>query len=307
MATADQRFPTMADVSYDTGMRQPERDFATRHSLSRSPKVERRKATLQRAVEFQIVPQLVMAHQAPRAVLHPQPVPVPVSAPTAAQAVRTLADLVLGGNNGAASDHVHRMLDDGVALEAIFLEHIEPAAIYLKQLWTDDERDFADITLGLWRLQHLLREFSMDFRATALPSNGQRALLSLVPGETHELPYLMFKLVLSGEFFRHDGWDIWIEPDSARSELMSHVGNEWFDAVEFLINSEKRLDLLASRIRTIRNDSLNRSVCIALAGPAVQRRPELVSALGGDVMAVRPGDPHTPARYVSDASKRRGV
>lgn len=301
MAIADLRFPIMADVSYDTGVRQPDRDFANRRSPSRPPKVERRKTALLQAVEFQIVPQLVMAHQMPNPLRQTQPCP----APTTAEAVRTMADFVLGRNDRAASDHVHHMLENGVALETIFLEHIEPAAVYLKQLWTDDERDFADITLGLWRLQHLLREFSMDFRATALPSNGQRALLSLVPGETHELPYLMFKLVLSGEFFRHDGWDIWIEPDSTHKDLMSHVGNEWFDTVEFLINSEKRLDLLVSRIKTIRNDSLNRSVCIALAGPAVQRRPELVSALGGDVMAVRPGDPHTPARYMSDASKRR--
>lgn len=298
MAIADLRFPIMADISYDTGMRQ-DRDFAHRSSASRSPKTERRKAALQQAIEFDIVPQLLTAHQSPKAFRKAEAV-----AP-ALEAVSLLASFVLSRNSDAASDHVHHMLERGIGLEAIFLEHIDPAAAYLKQLWINDERDFADVTLGLWRLQHLLREFSLDFRATAQPSNGQRALLSLVPGETHELPYLMFKLVLSGEFFRHDGWDIWIEPNSARNDLMSQVGHEWFDTVEFLVNSEKRLDLLASRIRTIRNDSLNRSVCIALAGPAVQRRPELVSFLGGDVMAVRPGDPHTPALYVSDAFKRR--
>ena len=302
MAIADLRFPIMADISYDTGMRQPDRDYAHRTSTARSPKTERRKAALQQAIEFDIVPQLLLAHQTPKAFRKAEAAAAP-----ALEAARLLAGFVLGRNSDAASDHVHRMLEKGIALEAIFLEHIDPAAVYLKQLWINDERDFADVTLGLWRLQHLLREFSLDFRATAQPSNGQRALLSLVPGETHELPYLMFKLVLSGEFFRHDGWDIWIEPHSARNDLMSQVGNEWFDTVEFLVNSERRLDLLASRIRTIRNDSLNRSVCIALAGPAVQRRPELVSFLGGDVMAVRPGDPHTPALYVSDASKRRDV
>ncbi len=301
MAIADLRFPIMADISYDTGMRQPDRDYAHRTSSARSPKSERRKAALQQAIEFDIVPQLLLAHQTPRDGRKTETPPV------AREAVSVLAGFVLGRNNDAASDHVHRMLEDGIALEAIFLEHIDPAAVYLKQLWINDERDFADVTLGLWRLQHLLREFSLDFRATALPPNGQRALLSLVPGETHELPYLMFKLVLSGEFFRHDGWDIWIEPNSARNDLVSQVGHEWFDTVEFLVNSEKRLDLLASRIRTIRKDSLNRSVCIALAGPAVQRHPELVSFLGGDVVAARPGDPHTPAMYVSDASKRRDV
>jgi MerR family transcriptional regulator, light-induced transcriptional regulator len=277
---ADLRIPVMADISYDRGGRQPGRgnDFARRIAIARSQKFERQKAALQRAVEFEVVPRLLSAHK-PIADLGR-------SEQTGPDAnIKIFAGIVLGRNADAASLHVQGLLEQGTALEELYLKLLAPTASYLKQLWIDDERDFAQVTLGLWRLQQLLREFSSAFRQTAKKPTGHRVLLTLAPDETHELPYLLFTLVLNGEFLRREGWSSWIEPDCARADTLALVRNEWFDVIEILVNGERRLDRLAAQIKTIRGESINRSVCIAVAGNTVHQRPELVKYLGADVLA----------------------
>jgi methanogenic corrinoid protein MtbC1 len=280
---AELRIPVMADISYDRGGRQADRskDFAHRIAISRSLKFERQKAALQRAVEFEIVPRLLLAHPLLASRARPQP--------TAAEAcIRDLAELSLGTIPDAASLHVQGLLEQGARVEDIYLKLLAPTAAYLKQLWIDDERDFAQVTLGLWRLQQLLREFSPAFRKNAKKPTGHRVLLTLAPGETHEMPYLLFTLVLTGEFLRREGWSSWIEPDCARVDTLALMRNEWFDVVEILINGEKRLDRLAAQIAAIRSESINRSVCIAVAGNTVHQRPELVKYLEADVLAAGP-------------------
>jgi hypothetical protein len=141
-----------------------------------------------------------------------------------------------------------------------------------------------------------VRDFGGLFRQSGKTPTGQRVLLTLPPGETHELPHLMFMLVLSDEFLRRDGWNTWIEPDCARRDAQELIKNEWFDVVEFLVTSGKRLEQLAAQIKTMRAASLNQSVCIALSGKAVQQHPALLRILGADVLAsgpVRAGAPNT--------------
>jgi hypothetical protein len=142
----------------------------------------------------------------------------------------------------------------------------------------------------MWRLQQLLREFSAAFRAEAGPSTGLRSLLTPGPGEAHDLGYLMFGLVLLGEFFRRDGWDAWIEPAPEARALSSVIHNEWFDVVEFMVSGEKRLDELAASIKMVRKASLNRSLGVLVCGQAFVEHPELVLLVGGDMSTADPRD-----------------
>lgn len=285
---ADLRNPVMADISYDRGDRRPQRgDYAQRRTVTRSVNAERQKAALLSAVEFDIVPQLLSAHQAPARKLE--------RVPAGAEAVASLTALALGRSDNVCAAYTQTLLDT-MPLDRIYLEVVAPAADRLRKMWIDDERGYAEVTLGLWRLQQVLRDFSPLFRQSAKLPTGQRVMLTLPPGETHELPHLMFMLVLSGEFLRRDGWNTWIEPDCTRRDAMALLKDEWFDVVEFLVTSEKRLDLLAAQIKIIRGESTNRTVCIALAGTTVQQHPALLKYLGADVLAAGLDRPAAPAR-----------
>lgn len=234
---------------------------------------------LSRTVEVEIIPRLVMAHGNSVSQIAPPTVVTHEGDPA------NLAELVLGAENHRASDVVQIYRDRGVSLETIYLDLLVPAARHLRHLWMNDERDFADVTLALWRMQQLLRDFSPAFCAdTAIGSTGLRALLSPGPGEKHDVGHMMFGLVLAGEFFRRDGWDTWIEPDPASAAFVETIRTQWFDVVEFFASGDKKLDDLATNIRTIRRESSNRNIGVMVCGPSFTERPELVLLVGGDAV-----------------------
>lgn len=235
---------------------------------------------LSRTIEAEIIPRLVMAHgQAP----HPLNLPEVASGEID---IPDFAELVLGRENTRATDYIQLYRDRGVSLERVYLELLVPTARHLRHLWANDERDFAEITLGLWRLQQLLRDFSPAFCAdtAAKSAAGFRALLTPSPGEQHDIGHMMFGLVLAGEFFRRDGWDTWIEPDVSNVAFIETIRSQWFDVVEFFASGDKKLDDLASTIRLVRRHSPNPDIGVMVCGPAFTERPELVLLVGGDAV-----------------------
>jgi MerR family transcriptional regulator, light-induced transcriptional regulator len=235
---------------------------------------------LSRTVEVEIIPRLVMAHTNTVPVVRPPNVQTEVGGE-----VSSFAECVLGVDSHRAAELVQAYRDRGVPLETIYLELLVPTARHLRHLWTEDEWDFAEVTLALWRMQQLLRDFSPAFCAdAALKSAGLRALLTPAPGEKHDIGHMMFGLVLAGEFFRRDGWNTWIEPDSASATFIETIRTQWFDVVEFFAGSDKKLDELASNIRLVRRDSCNRNIGVMVCGPAFIERPELVLLVGGDAV-----------------------
>jgi hypothetical protein len=115
----------------------------------------------------------------------------------------------------------------------------------------------------------------------------------------------MFRLVLLGEFFRRDGWNTWIEPESSGDDITALIRSEWFDVVEIYVSNERSLEILAARIKAIRCDSLNGSILIAIGGPSVSRNPDLVTILGGDMLAADIADTTTRKQYLLETPKGR--
>lgn len=242
-------------------------------------------AVLQHVVAFEILPRVIRAHGADPA----QALPRLPAEERVNDEVRTFCNIVLSQSGEAAVEHIEALRARGRSLETIYLDLMVPCARYLRRLWDEDVCDFAAATLALWRLQQLLRDFSAAFRSLgAEHSCGLRALLAPAPGEKQELSFIMFDLALIGEFFRRDGWDAWIEPDSSSAEFSALVRTQWFDVVEFQVSGDKRLDALAANIRAVRRDSPNQALRVLVCGPAFVRHPELILVVGGDLPAADP-------------------
>jgi hypothetical protein len=240
---------------------------------------------LQRVVAFEILPRVIRAHGADPA----QAMPRLPAEERVTDEVKAFCNIVLSQNPDAALRHIEALVASGRSLETIYLDLMVPCARYLRRLWDEDVCDFAAATLALWRLQQLLRDFSTAFRSLgAEHSCGLRALLAPAPGEKQELSFIMFDLALIGEFFRRDGWDAWIEPDSSSAEFATLVRTHWFDVVEFQVSGDKRLDALAASISAVRRDSPNQGLRVLVCGPAFVRHPELILVVGGDLPAADP-------------------
>jgi hypothetical protein len=238
---------------------------------------------LRRTIETRVIPSLVVAHARPSATetgLTAEP------GDPATNEIAALAEQMLAADTDGAALRIDMLRDQGHALEDIYLCLFAPAAGYLHRLWSHDLCGFAEATLALWRLQQLLRNYSIEFRAEGeRQETGRRALLAPTPREKHQLSYAMFCLVLMSEFFRRDGWEPWIEPEPTSREFGESIRNQWFDVVEFLVGGDKHLDELASRIRMIRRESPNRSIGVMVHGQVFIEHPELVSLVGADLTA----------------------
>ena len=248
-------------------------------SVGRSKDSEERMARLVRTIEGEIVPRLVMSR---RSIQVPAPAGnVTGKAPEDAD-VRELVRLLLAHDVAVASAYVETVRQRGASLEGVCLLLLAPAARELGLLWEEDECDFMQVTVGLCRLHHLLRELSPEFRPENVELPLERnILLAPVPGDQHT-----FGITLVAQFLRKAGWEVWHEHPASGAEILEVVRQNWFAVIGLSVGSESRVDEVAAIIRAIRQTSLNRSIGILLGGPLLVAKPELAALVGADATAV---------------------
>lgn len=228
-----------------------------------------------RTIKTRIIPKLVLA-------LTSAPKPIEPAKEEKSGAIVQFAALVVGAQDEAAFAFVELSLAQGASVEAVFLNLLAPTAQHLGELWESDATDFANVTLGVSRLQMIMRRLGERFceQGRQADGGGKSALLTTIPGEQHS-----FGLSMVAEFFRRAGWNLCTGPFSSHRELIALVHNHWFDVVGFSVSSDRRLDELAQDIHNIRKDSRNRHVGIMLGGPMTTRLPDLVAMVGADMIS----------------------
>jgi hypothetical protein len=179
---------------------------------------------LARMIEQEIIPRLMLAHRA-------LPDPVLRQAGPAhaigADDVKQFAKLVLSHEEDVAFGAVQSLRARDVSIERIYLDLLAPTARYLGELWEEDLCNFTDVTVGLGRLQRVLRELSPELgKSVDHPDHGRRVLLLPCPGEQHT-----FGLVMVAEFFRMASWDVTGGAWAADTDAAALVESEWFDVV----------------------------------------------------------------------------
>lgn len=228
-----------------------------------------------RSIRTQILPQIGLAL---RSMSFPN-APAP-AAPAPPFEVQQFTLLILGPDESAAFAYVENLISRATPTDLIFLNLLAPVARRLGEMWEEDSTDFANVTLGVSRLQRILRHLGEDYSASDDVQRIGSVLLTTIPGEQHS-----FGLAMVAEFFRHDGWDICTGPFGSPRELSALVAERWFDLVGFSFTSDRRIDELKQLIQNIRRESRNRQVGIIVGGPIVVDRPELAKALGADMSA----------------------
>jgi methanogenic corrinoid protein MtbC1 len=257
-----------------------------------------RMSQLVRTIENEIIPRLMLAHRATAEV----PAPAVGSHRIGRPDVEHFAKLMLAHDEEPSFRAVMAYRQRGVSIEELYLDLLAPAARYLGELWDEDLCTFTDVTVGLGRLQRVLRELSPAFGASVEhPIAGRNALLVPTPGEQHT-----FGLVIVGEFFRRSGWSVsgsgWI----AGADAAALVAAEWFDVVGFSLGAEIHLDALTESIRSVKHESCNRDIVVIVGGPLFAQRPELVEAVDADGMTIDGRDAPSLAErlIVRDSTKR---
>jgi methanogenic corrinoid protein MtbC1 len=283
-----------AGITIDTAVAQ-----ATRPQRSRIPApIWRFRPTLQpisvvRTFKTRIIPKIVLALRSTPKTAEPAKHESP-------DAISQFANLVMGDKDAAAFAFVQEMMAQGHSVESVFLDLLAPTAQHLGELWESDATDFANVTLGVGRLQLIMRQLGEMFCERGAPSDGgESALLTTIPGEQHS-----FGLSMVAEFFRRAGWNLCTGPFSSHQELTSLVHNHWFDIVGFSVSSDRRLNELKRDIDDIRRESRNKNVGIMLGGPMMARDPGLVASVGADMMSLSATTAPQQARELIENKKK---
>ncbi len=260
------------------------RDVVNESMAAESFEIVDRDATqidLSRLLENLVIPKLIagcgsaerplQAANLPQAILPAQP------AICAADIVE-LTHICVREDAQALLDFVEKFLVAGNSVETIYIDLLAPAARKLGEYWEEDREDFVAVTMGLWRIQEVLRELTLRVPPVTRSGSGLRsALFSSMPGEQHSFGTLMV-----AEFFERAGWqaDALIEP--SRSELTGKFASQHYDLIGLTVSCDCSSAALAGVVTTIRTVSRNRNIKILVGGRAVNDQPQLVIECGAD-------------------------
>jgi methanogenic corrinoid protein MtbC1 len=164
--------------------------------------------------------------------------------------------------------------------DALLKNLLTPAARLLGKMWEQDTADFMTVTLGVYRLDQILKETATAGFAAPLSAADNRILLLPAPGEQHS-----FGLAMVADTFREGGWCVRSGPAATKTQLLRLVKDEWFDIVGLSISAERAMKGLPATIRALRLASCNPGVHILLGGRAVTENKERARFLGADATA----------------------
>ena len=243
---------------------------------------DQRLALLSATLSEQIIPRLLQAHTPGDSAADGAPAySAQTGRPISSADVKDLVRMVLLPDDHAARASVEAMRLRGIPVETLFIDLLALAARHLGELWEEDLCNFADVTVGVGRLQQAMRDLSPGL-VTRPPSGDQprRVLLLPCPGEQHT-----FGLAMVGDFFRSAGWDVAGGP-AMSLDIDAVVRREWFDVVGFSLAAEVHLPRLAPAIAAVRKASQNPRVGILVGGPIFLGQVGLANEVGADALAI---------------------
>jgi methanogenic corrinoid protein MtbC1 len=228
---------------------------------------------LARTVEDEVIPRLLMA-------LGQQP-PCDTSADLGSAHVSQLVQLLLTGTQPQVTAYIDGLQVCGVGPDALILDLLTRAARRLGEMWEEDICDFTEVTLGINRLNNVMRLICSAFGEDPLPAqDAPSALLVQAPGEQHGLG-----LAMVVHFFRRAGWRVRSEPSIASESLAGLLRQAWFDVVGISVSNSDRMDVLAACIAGARAASCNPSIGVMVGGPPFIQHPQLAEMVGADSTA----------------------
>lgn len=228
---------------------------------------------LDNLIQEQIIPRLLMAHS------HNGPRHSSEGAQTIdPEDAANFASLPLELEADELLAVVEGYLARGIAVESIFVDLLAPSARKLGQHWEEDGCDFLDVTMGLWRLQEVMREIAICYpSASGLQDPPRSALFLPMPGDCHSFGALMIE-----EVFARGGWqtDVLVEP--RRKELLQIVAERHFDLVGLTVSNDCPTAVLKELVSAIRSVSRSPKTQIFIGGRMVDDNPGIVAAVGAD-------------------------
>lgn len=191
-----------------------------------------------------------------------------------------LLDAVLG-DDGEVHDRVRACMQAArVRLHDVIDHHVPEAARRLGRDWHDNRRSFADVTIGVARLQGLLRDLVAQMREDAVrDADAPGVAVVVMENEFHTLGAMVV-----GQQLRRMGISVQLVIGQTEPEILQSVAQDHFDAI---LVSVSRTECLAS-VRKLVEKLKNATVAptpVVIGGLAVSDEAEIRVLTGADHVA----------------------
>jgi methanogenic corrinoid protein MtbC1 len=234
-------------------------------------------------VESEIIPRLMLAHRTKSYANSPSLDPVRIIGDETAEA---FARMVVSKESESLIEFVGGLLQSGVALDTIYTELLVPAARRLGEYWDEDSVSFTDVTVGLGRLQQVVRALGCKPSGTTDSFRVPRSVFFAAgPHEQH-----MFGLFIVEDVFRRAGWRTWLDASATSEDLVETVRAHWFDVFGLSVSTDAHIDEVARTVQLIRQASRNPNIFVLVGGRLFLDQPGLVSAVSADATASTGGE-----------------
>jgi methanogenic corrinoid protein MtbC1 len=188
-----------------------------------------------------------------------------------------LAYALCDRDESTAQELVDDLLEAGLSVEDICLDHLAPAARRLGELWDTDRLPFAEVTMATGRIQAIVRHLPRS-RVPITCTSGRGALFCAVPGEEHTLGVMM-----AADLFRRHGWDVGLLMGLDHDDLIARIADDDRPVVGLSCSGDHSYKALCDAVAAIR--ARRPDATILLSGQIVQT-PARVEALAEDVTIV---------------------
>ncbi|KPF62019.1 cobalamin B12-binding domain-containing protein [Porphyrobacter sp. AAP60] len=224
-------------------------------------------------IESEIIPRLLMAHASGGDAATTRG-----GRPINPEDASRFALLPLRLEAASLLEEVDGFIANGASVETICLDLLAPAARKLGEMWETDECDFLDVTMGLWRLQEVMREIAARSPSEHGAICPQRsALFSPMPGDNHNFGTLMID-----EVFARGGWksEALVKPE--RRELLDRLARQPFDLAGLTLGRDCPSAALGNLIKAMRNVSANPHIIVLVGGRMINENPDIANEVGAD-------------------------
>lgn len=182
--------------------------------------------------------------------------------------VESLIEASLTGARDAFGALLAEMRRSRISLPALADLYLPEAARRMGDAWLQDEMSWMDVSIGVARMQSLLREIGATWMADRVDDGGQGTVMLLVPaGEQHTLG----PMVALGQLRRY-GVSVCLRIAPGEEELRGLMVSRHFDGIFISAATKDVLVPVARTVRVLRANMLK--PCPVVVGGAVMSKVE---------------------------------
>lgn len=198
--------------------------------------------------------------------------------------INKLTNLLLDTEEGSFELAITVLKTHGAPIDYIVLELIPAIARKLGKHWEDDSLSFADVSIGVNKLERVIHKLDFLFQANQLERQQNKAILVTgFPGSQHSLGSLIF-----ANFLIYSGWQVHRPNQVNIDSIVYGVSSKDLQAVAISVGTSEQLEQLPNLINLLRQKSKNPKIIVLIGGPLYNIMPDAFDHIQAEVKAFSP-------------------